>query len=36
MKRLLLVMFLIFGVMQLAGAQRKPKIANPNIDMQAT
>jgi Rhodanese-like domain len=34
MKRLLLVMFVIFGVMPLAGAQRKPKITNPNIDMQ--
>jgi Rhodanese-like domain len=33
MKHLLLVMIVIFGGMQLAGAQRKPKIANPNIDM---
>src|SRR6185295_2859130 len=34
MKRFLLLALAIFGVMQLAGAQKKPTVANPNIDMQ--
>ncbi|HKP37161.1 MAG TPA: rhodanese-like domain-containing protein [Pyrinomonadaceae bacterium] len=34
MKRFLLLALAIFGVMQLAGAQKKPTISNPNIDMQ--
>jgi hypothetical protein len=34
MKRFLLVVLAIFGVMQFAGAQKKPAISNPNIDMQ--
>jgi phage shock protein E len=34
MKRLLVVAVAIFGLIQLAGAQKKPNVANPNIDMQ--
>jgi phage shock protein E len=34
MKKLLIVALAIFGVIQLAGAQKKTTVVNPNIDMQ--
>ena len=34
MKKLLIVALAIFGVIQLAGAQKNLTVVNPNIDMQ--